>query len=126
MIAFCPLYQGLLTNKYLQGVPKGSRADVAPQFLREGELTEDVLKVIAGLNEIAEAREQSLAQMAISWILRLPQITSVLCGASSPEQIVENCKAIQNKEFSPEELRQIVRLVSDVELPPSLWDREEN
>ena len=99
---------------------------MAPQFLREGELTEDVLKVIAELNEIAEAREQSLAQMAISWILRLPQITSVLCGASTPEQIVENCKAIQNKEFSPEELRQIVRLVSDVELPPSLWDREEN
>ena len=126
MIAFCPLYQGLLTDKYLHEIPEGSRAHVAPQFLREGELTEDVLKVIAGLNEIAEAREQSLAQMAISWILRLPQITSVLCGASSPEQIVENCKAIQNKEFSPEELRQIVRLISDVELPPSLWDREEN
>ena len=126
MIAFCPLYQGLLTNKYLQEVPKGSRAEVAPQFLREGDLDQGVLKTVAELNQIAESRGQTLAQMAISWILRLPQITSVLCGASRPEQIVENCKAVQNKEFSAEQLRQIVRLVSRVQLPPSLWARDEN
>ena len=126
IIAFCPLYQGLLTNKYLQEVPKGSRAEVAPQFLREGDLDQGVLKTVAELNQIAESRGQTLAQMAISWILRLPQITSVLCGASRPEQIVENCKAVQNKEFSAEQLRQIVRLVSRVQLPPSLWARDEN
>ena len=126
MIAFCPLYQGLLTDKYLQEVPKGSRAEVAPQFLRAGDLDKGVLKVVSELNDIAQTRGQTLAQMAISWILRLPQFTSVVCGASSPEQIVENCKAIQNKEFSPEQLRQIVRLVSRVELPPSLWPRDEN
>ena len=116
----------MLTNKYLQEVPKGSRAEVAPQFLREGDLDQGVLKTVAELNQIAESRGQTLAQMAISWILRLPQITSVLCGASRPEQIVENCKAVQNKEFSAEQLRQIVRLVSRVQLPPSLWARDEN
>ena len=126
MIAFCPLYQGLLTGKYLQEVPTGSRADVAPQFLRETELSPDNLKVIAKLNEIAKSRGQTLAQMAISWILRLPEVTSVLCGASRPEQIVENCKAIQNTEFDTDQLRQIVGLVSSADLPPSLWPRDEN
>lgn len=121
MIAFCPLYQGLLTDKYLNDVPSGSRADASPQLLRPSEITPAVLDIIRQLNEMAEERGQTLAQMAIAWILRLPQITSVLCGASRPAQIVENCKALDNRRFSDDELRTIIRLVSRIKLPPSLW-----
>lgn len=122
MIAFCPLYQGLLTNKYLNAdVPPGSRADHSPQFLRPAELTDEVLGVVKSLNQIAEARGQTLAQMAIAWILRLPQVTSVLCGASRPSQIVENCKSLENREFSKDELEEIDRLTNSVKLPESLW-----
>lgn len=125
VIAFCPLYQGLLTSKYLDEVPAGSRADEAPHFLRPSELTPEVLEAVRELNELANQRGQTLAQMAIAWILRLPHITSVLCGASRPEQIKENCQAIQNKEFSPDELRQIIRIISRVKLPPSLWANDD-
>lgn len=121
IIAFCPLYQGLLTNKYLKKVPDDSRASRSPQFLRPAETSPEVLQVIEQLNELADQRGQSLAQMALAWILRLPQITSVLCGASSPEQVKENCKALENTEFSDEELRTIIRITSQVELPASLW-----
>ena len=126
IIAFCPLYQGLLTNKYLGEIPTESRAATSPQLLREAELGSKVLKVVGKLNEIAETRGQTLAQMAIAWILRLPQVTSVLCGASRVEQIKENCQALQNKEFTEDELRQIARLLNQVHtfLPPSLWDRD--
>ena len=121
MITFCPLYQGLLTNKYLGEVPSGSRADHSPEFLRPAELTDEVLDVVRRLNEIASDRGQSLAQMAISWILRLPEVTSVLCGASRPEQIKENCKALEKLDFAEDELAEIDRLTKSVKLPPSLW-----
>jgi L-glyceraldehyde 3-phosphate reductase len=125
MIAFCPLYQGLLTDKYLQEVPKGSRADTVPDCLRPAELTEDVIDIVRALNVMAEARNQSLAQMAIAWLLRHPQITSVLCGASRPEQIVNNCEALQRLDFEKEELEAIDALVSRVNLPPSLWTKDD-
>ena len=125
MIAFCPLYQGLLTNKYLGEVPKDSRAASSPNLLRPAELSDAVLDVVRELNGIAEKRGQTLAQMAIAWILRLPQVTSVLAGASRPSQILENCKALDNREFSNEELAEIDRLTESVKLPPSLWAKED-
>jgi L-glyceraldehyde 3-phosphate reductase len=121
MIAFCPLYQGLLTKKYLGEIPAGSRAASAPNLLRPAELTDEVLAVVRSLNEIAERRGQSLAQLAIAWILRHPEITSVLCGASRPQQILENCAALQNLNFSGDELAEIDRILGAVHLPPSLW-----
>ena len=121
MIAFCPLYQGLLTNKYLNEIPAGSRADHSPELLRPAELSDDVLDIVRDLNKIAEARGQTLAQMAIAWILRLPQITSVLCGASRPSQIIENCKSLENRDFSKEELQEIDRLTKLATLPESHW-----
>lgn len=121
IIAFCPLYQGLLTNKYLQGVPKGSRAETNPEFLRPADLSPEILDIVKQLNEMAHSRGQSLAQMAIAWILRLPEVTSVLCGASRPEQIKENCQAVANKEFSREEFDKIDALTKNLQMPSSLW-----
>lgn len=109
VIAFCPLAQGLLTNKYLSGkVPPDSRAALA--WGEEGArrmLTEETLRKVEALNRIAAARGQSLAQMAIAWILRLPAMTSVLIGASKVEQIEENVAALKNLQFSKEELEAI-------------------
>ena len=124
MIAFCPLYQGLLTDKYLQEVPKGSRADHSPHCLRPDDLNEETLDRVRKLDAIAKSRGQTLPQMAIAWILRLPQITSVLCGASRPEQLVENCKALENLEFSDEELNQIDGALAPIKLPRSLWAKD--
>ncbi len=124
MIAFCPLYQGLLTDKYLNGVPDHSRATKAPGLLTDQDLSQKTVEVVRQLNDIAAQRGQSLAQMAIAWILRLPQITSVLIGASRPDQVTENCKAVQNLEFSTEELGQIDRLTESLKLP-SHWAREQ-
>ena len=124
IIAFCPLYQGLLTDKYLDGIPKQSRAKMAPEFLRSEDMSPRTMNVVAELNEIAKSREQTLAQMAIAWILRLPEMTSVVCGASRSKQIVDNCAALKNKEFSRDELSKIDQLVSQAELPSSLWYRE--
>jgi len=125
MIAFCPLYQGLLTNKYLDGIPDDSRASQAPGLIRPEELSDGVLDVVRSLDAIAQKRGQSLAQMAIAWILRLPEVTSVLCGASRPEQITENCQALQNREFSIEELAEIDRLTHSASLPSSLWAKDD-
>jgi L-glyceraldehyde 3-phosphate reductase len=124
MIAFCPLYQGLLTDKYLSEVPDGSRAANSPSTLRPEELRDEVLEVVSSLNTIALNRGQTLAQMAVAWILRLPQITSVLCGASRPEQILENCAALENLHFSDEEMKVIDGLTKAIELPASLWAKE--
>ncbi len=125
MIAFCPLYQGLLTSKYLQGIPADSRAVQAPGLIRTEELADDVLEIVRALNAMAQKRGQSLAQMAIAWILRLSEVTSVLCGASRPEQITENCQALQNPDFSIEELAEIDRLTHSANLPSSLWARDD-
>ena len=90
IIAFCPLYQGLLTDKYLNGVPDTSRAANTQGLIREDELNESVINCLRGLNELAGERGQSLAQMALSWVLRDDRVTSALIGASSLEQIIEN------------------------------------
>lgn len=125
MIAFCPLYQGLLTDKYLDGIPEGSRAARNPGLIRQQDLSESTLAVVRQLRDLARQRGQSLAQMAVAWILRLPEITSVLIGASRPEQILENCGALKNLQFSEEELSEIDRLTRGFELP-SLWTREDD
>ena len=124
IITFCPLYQGLLTAKYLDGVPTGSRADAFPELLRKSDLSTSILGIVGELNELAVQRNQTLAQMAIAWILRLPQITTVLCGASSPKQIRENCAALKNKSFSQDELQKIDSLTLELKMPSSLWAKE--
>ena len=105
-IVFSPLAQGLLTDKYLHGIPAGSRA-TRNHFLKESSITPELVAKIASLNEIAKERGQSLAQMALAWILRLNGVTSVLIGASRPEQIAELVKTGENLSFSTEELCRI-------------------
>lgn len=107
IIAFCPLAQGLLTDRYLNGVPADSRIKTDGRFLNEGALTADKLNQIRQLNELAKQRGQTLAQMALAWILRDGKVTSVLIGASKPEQILDNIGALQNTTFTEEELNQI-------------------
>lgn len=104
-IAFCPLAQGLLTDKYLHGIPEGSRATKSV-FLTPDRIKDEQLKKTAKLNEIAKSRGQSLAQMAVAWNLR-GGLTSVLIGASRASQITENIKALENTAFSSEELEKI-------------------
>ena len=106
-IPFSPLAQGMLTNKYLNGVPDGSRATKAQSFRTETFLTKTNLEHVRRLNEIALERGQSLAQMALAWVARQPAVTSVLMGASSPEQLKENLEALNGPEFSAEELEKI-------------------
>lgn len=105
-ISFCPLAQGLLTNKYIHGIPEGSRATKS-HFLTPDRITEDKISRIVKLNELAEKRGQSLAQMAVAWNLRGGKLTSVLIGASRPAQITENVAALDNLDFSEEELNAI-------------------
>ncbi len=105
-IVFCPLAQGQLTSRYLEGIPAGSRAARETGFLREATVREN-RAVIQRLREIAEGRGQTLAQMAIAWVLRLPEVTSALIGASRVSQIEENLRALDHLEFSPEELGEI-------------------
>lgn len=107
IIAFSPLVQGMLTDRYLNGIPEDSRIKNDGRFLKESALTEDKLKSIRGLAAVAEARGQTLAEMALAWILRDGAVTSVLIGASKPSQITDNIKAIENTHFSAEELRSI-------------------
>lgn len=121
-IAFTPLAQGLLTGKYLNGIPEGSRMQKEGKKVRglsEKMLTEANLSSLRLLNEMATARGQSMAQMALSWLLKDTRVTSVLIGASRPEQLEENVQALNNLTFSPEELAQIDKHVADGEL--NLW-----
>ena len=113
IIPFSPLAQGLLSTKYLSGIPSGSRIAAGSAYLRNEHVTESVLAQVRALNEIAQARGQTLPQMALAWVLRHPQITSVLIGASSPEQIRENLASLERLEFSPEELARIDRIAPD-------------
>lgn len=106
-IPFSPLAQGLLTDKYLQGVPADSRAAKTHGHLQEKAITEDRLRQIRQLNELAGQRGQTLAQMALAWVLRHKQVTSVLVGASRPEQLADSLKCLDNRAFSPEELDKI-------------------
>jgi L-glyceraldehyde 3-phosphate reductase len=106
VIAFSPLAQGMLTDKYLDGVPSGSRAS-ENATLATAFLTDDNIARLRGLNDIATRRGQSLAQMAISWILRDPRVTSALIGASRWSQIDNSLGALENLDFSDEELAEI-------------------
>lgn len=107
IIAFSPLAQGLLTDKYLKGIPEDSRIKRDGRFLHAEQLTPEKLGQIAALNEIAANRGQTLAQMALSWVLRDGEVTSVLIGASKPAQILENIGIVEKTVFTEEELRAI-------------------
>ena len=107
IIAFCPLAQGLLTNKYLHGLPEDSRIRTDGRFLHEDALSESRLAQIRALNDIAENRGQTLAQMALSWVLRDGEVTSVLIGASRASQITENTKIVEASAFTSDELSAI-------------------
>lgn len=104
IIAFSPLAQGLLTDRYLNGIPEDSRIKTDGRFLKENALTPQRLTQIRKLNELAAERGQTLAQMALGWVLRDGVVNSVLAGASKPEQVLDNIKAAQNTKFTEEEL----------------------
>lgn len=110
-IAFSPLARGLLTDKYLKGVPDGSRMSKPHGGMSRDLLTDEMLERIRRLSEVAAQRGQTLAQMAIAWLLKDPRVTSVIIGASRPEQIVENCKAVANLQFNRDELDRIERIL---------------
>ncbi len=106
-IAFCPLAQGVLTGRYLHGIPDDSRAAGRSVFLTREGITEKTITIITKLHAIAKNRGQSLAQMALAWVLRSPRVTSALIGASRPSQIEENMAGMANLTFSNEELAAI-------------------
>ena len=110
IIAFSPLAQGMLTDKYLHGIPENSRIAKDNRFLKADALTPKRLKQIEMLNQMARGRGQTLAQMALSWVLKDDEVCSVLIGASRPEQIRENISAVENTAFTPEELEQIDKI----------------
>ena len=117
-IAFSPLAQGLLTDRYLTGVPEGSRAS-RDLSLSTDQLTEQTLAKVRALNEIAQRRGQTLAQMAIAWTLRDARVTSALIGASSVEQLEANVAALDNLDFTPGELEEIDRYATEADI--NLW-----
>lgn len=110
-IAYSPLAQGLLTDKYLMGIPENSRAAGKSVFLNKENITEEVVEKARELNEMAKKRNQTLAQMALAWVLRVKPMTSVLVGASSLEQIKDSVGALSNLEFSQEELGEIDKIL---------------
>ena len=107
IIAFSPLAQGMLTSRYLNGIPADSRVMTDGRFLKESAITKERLEQISRLNETAKSRNQTLAEMALAWVLRDGVVTSVLIGASRPSQILDNIKAIENTEFTANELKKI-------------------
>jgi L-glyceraldehyde 3-phosphate reductase len=119
-ITFSPLAQGLLTNKYLHGIPEGSRASEHGSFSPDL-LTEQTLARVRALDELARGRGQSLAQMALAWTLRDPRVTSTLIGASSVTQLEDNVGALDRPDFSPDELAEIDRITSATDASINLW-----
>jgi L-glyceraldehyde 3-phosphate reductase len=111
-IAFSPLAQGLLTGRYLDGVPADSRAAREHSSLRSDRLTEEMVTKLRDLNDIAKSRNQSLTQMALAWVLREGRVTSALVGASSPEQLDDSAAAVRNLDFDAEELARIDAVIS--------------
>ncbi len=109
VICFSPLAQGMLSDRYLNGIPEDSRVRTDGRFLQESRLGENVLGKIRALNEIAEERGQTLAEMALAWLLKEEVITSVLAGASKPSQILDNIKAVENTSFTQDEIEAIDR-----------------
>jgi L-glyceraldehyde 3-phosphate reductase len=118
-IAFSPLAQGMLTDKYLEGIPEGSRASRTNYSLSTTLLDEETLAKIRALNEMAARRGQTLAQMALAWVLRDPRVTSALIGASSVEQLEENLAAVERLDFTDDELEEIDRYATESSL--NLW-----
>ncbi len=110
-IPFSPLAQGMLTDKYLRGIPEDSRAAKSHGFLKTSDITEKRLTQIHSLNEIAKQRNQSLAQMALAWLLKDNRVTSVLIGASSVAQLDDNLACLDNLEFSKKELNRIEEIL---------------
>lgn len=106
-IVFSPLAQGLLTGKYINGIPENSRIGKDPRYLQAKQVTPELVAALQKLNALAQQRGQSLTQMALSWVLRRPTVTSALIGASSPQQLQENAAALQNLHFTAEELGMI-------------------
>ena len=122
VIAFTPLAQGLLTDKYLNGIPADARINrPGGGSLQSSHLSQANIAHVRALNEIAKRRGQSLAQMALAWTLRDPRVTSALIGASRPEQIIENVAALQNLNFSHEELAEIDRFAQEGGI--NLWQK---
>jgi len=117
-IAFTPLAQGILTKKYLGGIPEGSRATQG-KSLQDGMINERSLASVKALNEMAEARGQTLAQMALAWVLREGRATTALIGASKPEQIVDCAGAVKNLDFTAAELTKIDEISSEEDI--NLW-----
>jgi L-glyceraldehyde 3-phosphate reductase len=120
-ITFSPLAQGLLTDKYLDGIPEGSRASQKGGSLSPEQLSDETLARVRALNEIARGRGQSLAQMALAWTLRDPRVTSTLAGASSVAQLEANIAALDRLDFTHEELVEIDRYAADSSI--NLWAR---
>lgn len=112
-IAFSPLEQGILTDKYLKGLPKNSRAIKDGRYLNKDRFTPELLAKISSLNELAKIRNQSLAQMAVAWLLKDPRITSILVGASSPSQLIDSIGALKNQTFTKAELKSIEDLLKN-------------
>jgi len=112
-IAFSPLAQGLLTNKYIKGIPANSRAALAHGALNTSDITDDKLQRIIRLNALAESRQQSLAQMSLAWLLKDVRVTSVLIGASSVDQLEDNLAVLDNCTFTADELRQIETILKE-------------
>ena len=111
-IPFSPLEQGILTNKYLNGFPEDSRAVRDGRYLKTGQITPEVITKVQKLNSIAESRGQSLAQMAIAWLLKDPRVTTVLVGVSRVKQLMDNIGALEQMDFSADELREIETILS--------------
>ncbi len=112
-IVFAPLQNGILTGKYLNGIPKDSRAAADPRYLKPERINDAQQKKVAALQIIAESRGQKLNQMALQWVLRSPAVTSALIGASRPEQIIDNIEALKGKPFTAEELASIDKALED-------------
>jgi L-glyceraldehyde 3-phosphate reductase len=110
-IAFSPLEQGILTDKYLKGIPEDSRIAKDGRYLKESQISDEVISKVKELNEVALNRGQSLAQMAIAWLLKDERITTVLVGVSKPEQLADNVNAVKNLSFSKEELGKIEEIL---------------
>src|SRR5882724_8821901 len=111
-IVFSPLAKGLLTDRYFKGIPADSRAGHDKRFLRPADITAEVLAKTKKLNDLAQSRGQSLAQMALAWVLRHKTVTSALIGASRVEQVEQNVAALNHLQFTGDELRRIDELVS--------------
>ena len=110
-IAFCPLYQGLLTDRYLSGIPADSRAAKPGVFLRPDHITDERINKVKQLSELAKERGQTVSQMALAWVLRNGMVTSALIGASKVEQIEQNVGALSNLEFTDAELKRIDQIL---------------